>query len=130
MSAIALITIILILWWRCLLIYPAVAVESAMGINGAWRQLQGNTWRLGLALVIVAVPYLMVFFALAQLQLFVAEPLDIVSVGRMVFGGIIAINGYIAHFLIAAVAVTVLSLAYRHLTGWPPRLTLPETEGE
>ena len=104
----------------CTLIFPAIAVDSDRGFGTAWRQLRGSTWRLIWALVIVVAPFLPVSGAIAQVTVpMLMDAASGADVSWTAFILLLAVNSLLG-FLLAAVAVTVLSLAYRHLTGWTP----------
>ena len=114
----------------CALIFPAIAVDSDGGLGTAWRQLRGATWRLIFVLLIVFAPFMLVGAPIVYVMLLLlADAARGDAVSLTVFILLSAANSLNA-FVATAVTVSALSLAYRHLTGWTPPLTLAESEGE
>lgn len=112
----ATILVIFVLWVRCLLIFPAVAVARDEGLNVAWNQLGGTTWQLFWALCVASIPLVVLlvlvgeFDSSATSNLQNSWPLNIIFV----------VGQHIIDFLWFAVIVTIISLAFRRKTEWIP----------
>ncbi len=114
--------VICALCMRCLLLLPAVAVEGDEQHTVAWTLLRGNTWRLASAMFIASLPlfpFRLILEALFGSLYGSAMPTPL---NPWELDIILAIVTYISGFLIVAVAVTVLSMAFRQIADWPPPL--------
>ena len=101
---------------RCSFIFPALSVDADGGLVAAWRATKGVSWRLFWATCLVALPWLIVYVALLS----VLGPQSMIAMwgGPDVYliAGIQTIIGYVVY----AVIVSVLSLAFMRHTGWSP----------
>lgn len=113
--------IISVVWVRCLLIFPAVAVDGYEGLAVAWTQLRGATWRLLFAGSIAYIPLLILGYIIFFLYGVPDGSAPSHSQNSWELNVTLAIGHRISSFLFAAVAVTVLSLAFRYKTKWVPR---------
>lgn len=92
---------------RLSLVLPAGALGERLTLGEAWRATRGNTWRLACASLLCSLPPLIP----AAVLVFLVE-------GRSLDESIIGITVYsLAYVLIVTIAVTLLSLAYRHFFG-------------
>jgi hypothetical protein len=115
-----LLIILFVFWFRCFLIFPAVAVDCDEGLAVAWAQLVGSSWSLFSALIIILVPLLIFGFALEAADVVFdasAAPGPKTSWGWNI--ALAVVDGVI-DFLLSAVGVTVLSLEFRRKTRWIP----------
>ncbi len=109
------VTISLFVLPRLSLILPAIALGERMSLAQAWRATRGNAWRLAMAGLLCSLPPIVPFALLAW-------HLDESTRASSVL--VQTINS-LAYVLIVTVAVTLLSLAYRHFVrkqdvGAPP----------
>jgi hypothetical protein len=92
---------------RLSLVLPAGALGERLTLGEAWRATRGNTWRLAWASMLCGLPPLIP--AAALLWLIEGSTLAVSIIGRTVYS--------LAYVLIVTIAVTLLSLAYRHFFG-------------
>ena len=92
---------------RLSLVLPAGALGEQMTLGEAWRATRGNTWRLAWASLLCSLPPLIPFSVL--LWYVEAGGPAVSVVGGTVYS--------LAYVLIVTIAVTLLSLAYRHFVG-------------
>ena len=104
---------------RFSLVLPGTAVDRPLGLGEAWGNMRGNTWRFMGAIILVAVPSVILMLIL------------LANFGPSLFGdmtggappptiGVVVATkavGAIIGFFVAAAAVTVLSKFYRHIVG-------------
>ncbi|HEU4381580.1 MAG TPA: hypothetical protein VFR73_23665 [Hyphomicrobiaceae bacterium] len=94
---------------RLSLVLPAGALGERLTLGEAWRATRGNTWRLACASLLCSLPPLIPAAALV----FLVE-------GTSLDESVIGITVYsLAYVLIVTIAVTLLSLAYRHFVERP-----------
>lgn len=119
-SSLAVMFIILFLWARCLLIFPAVAVEDDKGLTIAWTQRRGTTWRLTAAFLVASIP-LIILGALIE---FLNGVFDVSAQSNSIiswtFNVVVATGQNIVSFLLVTVEITVLSMAFCHNSDWVP----------
>ncbi|MET0192240.1 MAG: hypothetical protein ABW200_02590, partial [Hyphomicrobiaceae bacterium] len=92
---------------RLSLVLPAGALGERLTLGEAWRATRGNTWRLACASMLCSLPPLIPFAVL--LWHVDGSALAVSIIGRTVYS--------LAYVLIVTIAVTLLSLAYRHFFG-------------
>jgi hypothetical protein len=92
---------------RLSLVLPAGALGEWLTLGEAWRATRGNTWRLACASMLCSLPPLIPFAVL--LWHVDGSALALSIIGRTVYS--------LAYVLIVTIAVTLLSLAYRHFFG-------------
>ena len=92
---------------RLSLVLPAGALGERLTLGEAWRATRGNTWRLAGASLLCGLPPLIPAGAL--LWYTEVSTLAVSIIGRTVYS--------LAYVLIVTIAVTLLSLAYRHFVG-------------
>ena len=95
---------------RLSLVLPAIAVGEQRTLWDVWRASRGNTWRLAGASLLCSLPPLIPSVVLLQY----AEPS---ARARWVIASTVSSLTYV---LITTIAVTLLSLAYRHLVWQRP----------
>jgi hypothetical protein len=115
--------VIFIVWTRCLLLFPAVAVEGDEGFVVAWNQLRGTTWRLISTICIASIPVFPHIFVFASLFGSFDGSAKSPSPNPWQLDVILAVGMHIGSFVIAAVAITVLSVAFRQIADWSPPTT-------
>jgi hypothetical protein len=109
---------------RLSLVLPASAIEFRCRFRESWRYTRGQGWRLIFATLLGGGPYIVLEILRASL----AET-EVVEMGdgfnfvdRPAFGSLqIDQSVMMLGFLLStAITITVLSLAFRHCTGWRP----------
>lgn len=105
---------------RISLAFPAAAVDARLGLVGSWRLTRGNGLRIASAVLLIALPFLVLYFGsmLAFVRVVVpaikAERLTL-SYAQFVLGSL----GYEALQLLGFLfIITVPTLVYRELSGW------------
>jgi hypothetical protein len=96
---------ILLLLPRFSLVLPAIALGESLSLADAWRATRGNTWRLAGPTLLCTLPPVIPFVLLAMLA----------DGGTRASSTIVSTISSLAYVLIVTIAVTLLSLAYRHL---------------
>jgi hypothetical protein len=89
---------------RLSLVLPAIALGERLSLAGAWRATRGNTWRLAWASLLCSLPPLVP-------STFLLWYVDSSVRTASVIAGAVASLAYV---LVVTIAVTLLSLAYRH----------------
>lgn len=112
--------VVFVVWSRCLLLFPAVAVDNDKGIGVAWNQLSGATRRLIVASVIAGIPSTVKGFVFAYLAVAYVDSVISSAGNPSQLHALMAAAQHTFAFLMFAVAVTVLSLAFCHMTEWSP----------
>ncbi len=98
---------------RWSLVFPAIALERPMGLDGSWRQTKGNGWRM--FLLVASLP--MMFKVLGSFMFYLGG-VDFLLASNFILS--------IFMFLLTPVEVAVLSIAFRELSGWnPPAANFP-----
>jgi hypothetical protein len=104
---------------RFSLVLPAAAVDRPIGLGEAWRNMRGNTWRYIGAIILVAIPIIIVILIL--MALFVPFLFAGMHGGGprppMTFLVVWNLVNMIFTFFGTAVGITVLSTFYRHIVG-------------
>ncbi len=100
-------------------VLPGTAVDRPLGLGEAWRNMRGNSWRFIGAIILVAVPS--VILILIRLAIFGPSLFGDMTGGAppLTIGVVVATKavGALIGFFVAAAAVTVLSKFYRHIVG-------------
>ena len=112
--------VVVVIWICCALIFPAVAVGSDQGLGMAWRQLRGSTWRLVWIFVMASVPLGAIGYGFGDAMIPMMQDVRSGEEANWTATIILSLVSSLIGFLLAAVAISALSLAYRHLTGWTP----------
>ena len=98
-------------------VLPSTAVDRPLGLGEAWRNMRGNSWRFIGAIILVAVPS--VILILIRLAIFGPSLCADMTGGAppLTIGVVVATKavGALIGFFVAAAAVTVLSKFYRHI---------------
>lgn len=94
---------------RCSFALSAVSVDGSASLPRAWSQLRGSSWRLFWAMLLAFIP-IPAFLALIGSGSY--NILTTVFVDRLFLCAIT--------YLLSALVIAVLSLAYRRLSGWSP----------
>lgn len=89
---------------RLSLVLPAIALGERLSLAGAWRATRGNTWRLAWASLLCSLPPLVP-------STFLLWYVDSSARTASVIAGAVSSLAYV---LFVTIAVTLLSLAYRH----------------
>ena len=105
--------LILYLFGRWSLLFPAIAVDLSGRIKWSWEQTRGNDWRM---LVLVGFLPLTTAILGSLLSYGVPAPFSLVPVFLKEF----------AYFIVTPVEVAVVSIAFRELTNWEPAALLAE----
>ncbi len=113
--SLAIFVAMIVVYVRCLFVFPAIAVDADMGLRAAWGKSRGVAWRL----------FGGVFFAFAPFALLMAlimwsfQTLDAES-AELTFTYILGSAQQVVGYLGAAVIYGVVALAFRRVTGWRP----------
>ncbi len=115
---------------RLSFVFPAVAVDEAYRLRHSWTHTKGQGLRLLGAVVLTGIPMLVLLWTVsalfgallftapaapeAQMEAFVAENSIAIFVSQMVM---VALN-----YVLMALVVSVVSIAFRSCTGWVPAL--------
>ena len=122
--------LVLYVTMRLSFVFPAAAVDETYGLAETWRHTRGQGLRLMGAMILALLPMLLILFLLqavfAALLVAPADPTAGPAVGQapaapgvgtlLLFQVAAAVPGY----LMTAVMVGVISLAFRICTGWIP----------
>jgi hypothetical protein len=105
---------------RMSFVFPAVSVDEDYKMAMSWRHTKGQGWRLLCALTLAATPFFLLSVLLNGL---LGVPLDIGGGEPVGFGAgfylMQAIN-VILGYMLTAVSIELISLAFRICTGWIP----------
>jgi hypothetical protein len=105
---------------RISLAFPAAAVDARLGLVGSWRLTRGNGLRIASAVLLIALPFLALYFGIAAAFVRVVAPAIeadrlTLSYAEFVLGSL----GYEALQLLGFLfIITVPTLVYRELSGW------------
>ncbi len=115
---------------RLSFVFPAVAVDEAYRLKHSWTHTKGQGLRLLGALLLTAIPILALVWVVgalfgdflfaapeAETEAVIAENSFAVFVSQMV---LVALN-----YVLMALVVSVISIAFRTCTGWVPALAGP-----
>lgn len=121
----------LYLMMRYSFVFPAVAVDEAYGLGNTWNHTRGQGFRLMGLMILASLPMVVVAWILGMiLGLFLADGVNMMT-GTMMEGFVEAnfIPLLIFHaitnlpnYLLMAVMVSAISIAFRTCTGWVPAL--------
>lgn len=119
----------LYLMMRYSFVFPAVAVDEAYGLGNTWIHTRGQGFRLMGLMILTSLPMVVVSWILGMiLGLFLAGGMNMMTAAMM--GGFVEEN-FIAllifhaitnlpNYLLMAVMVSSISIAFRNCTGWVP----------
>lgn len=105
----------IVVYVRCLFVFPAIAVDADMGLRAAWGKSRGVAWRL-FGIVLFA---LLPFALFLSLIMWSSQTLDAGS-SELTFTYILGSAQQVVGYLGAAVTFGVVALAFRRVTGWRP----------
>jgi hypothetical protein len=97
---------------RLSLVLPARAIDRGLTLRQSWYRTQGQGLRLLVATALSTVPILPFVVLLVWSDTLVGSIFGSVKIGYSLM--------MLTNFVSTALAVTVLSLAFRHCTGWRP----------
>ncbi len=116
LSLIAGVVAVIVVYTRCIFVFPAIALDDAMGLRASWKRTKGNTWRIFAGMFFT---YLPLAIPVGVINWFIIEAFKA--------GGDVPIWVYIAAFAMmvvgylgSAVMFSVVAIAFRHVTGWRP----------
>lgn len=112
-AAILMVPLILFAWGRFSLVFPAAAVGVGGGVvghvAGSWRSMSDWTWHVVGAIILVGIPFALVFVPMALIG----------GQAHGVLGTIIDfLVGTAGSLAVSGVMITVLSIAFDDLTPW------------
>ncbi len=123
-------TSVIILWYLALsfiLVLPGAAIDRPMRIVDAWHELRGNSWRcIGTIIIVIGFPFSIVdnivslYWSGLTLGTFTVVGTELSSELRTPMNledGIFAFSMTALNFFVTALAITALSIFYRHIVG-------------
>ncbi len=116
LSLIAGVVAVIVVYTRCIFVFPAIALDDAMGLRASWKRTKGNAWRIFAGMLFTYLP--------------IGTPALVISwfiTKALIAGGDVPIWVYIAAFAMVVVGYlgsaamfSVVAIAFRHVTGWRP----------
>jgi hypothetical protein len=105
---------LVISYWavRLSLVLPAGAIDQELTLRQSWSRTQGQGLRLLVAIYLSMLPYILIAELLPWGYAFVDPLFDPLRIGQTLIT--------LIYLMSIAVTVTMLSLAFRHLTEWQP----------
>jgi hypothetical protein len=110
------------LYARWCLAFPAIAVDERFGLRDSWRLSRGQGWRIVAAAVLVVLPFVVALIIAGQLVagslIAAAATADLSTIMTSLF--VTSLVNMAVGFVVMALIVTMVTVAFRTLTGWIP----------
>lgn len=113
---------------RWSLVFPALAVDEAFGLRDSWRLTRGQALRVMMAAVLVMLPYLLAMLVAGPVYVgLLAVAGSAMGTGGMALSSLVGLSVLLLLFAYLAIAylglalmVTLVTVAFRLVSGWVP----------
>ncbi len=102
---------------RGCLIFPAIATGGEMGLRQSFRLTKGSFWRMVIAAVLLALPFVALNYAWAAILLGAISPFELTFAPQNASGAIYTVGAVLTEFRATTAFVAYISLHYAHFTG-------------